>query len=106
MSRKYQPLPTMPCSRGKTPVRNVDCTEHVTAGSTVSIGRCAPSFASAQRFGDDSGERRSVVSPTTLMTTVLCMRGSRLAAGDGRLPAEHGVALPELLRVGGLRERA
>jgi hypothetical protein len=30
-SRKYQPLPTMPCSLGSTPVTNVDCTEQVTA---------------------------------------------------------------------------
>ena len=31
-SRKYQPLPTMPCSDGGRPVRIVDCTVHVTAG--------------------------------------------------------------------------
>src|SRR6478672_7330080 len=34
-SRKYQPLPTMPCSRGSTPVTKVDCTVVVTAGVTV-----------------------------------------------------------------------
>src|SRR5256886_12726770 len=31
-SRKYQPLPTMPCSRGSVPVSIVDCAVHVTAG--------------------------------------------------------------------------
>jgi hypothetical protein len=34
-SRKYQPLPTIPCWFGKTPVRNVVWAEHVTAGVTV-----------------------------------------------------------------------
>ena len=34
-SRKNQPLPTAPCSAGIFPVRKVDCTEQVTAGSTV-----------------------------------------------------------------------
>src|SRR6266851_4065653 len=35
-SRKYQPLATTPCPEGKRPVRNVDCTEQVTAGVMVS----------------------------------------------------------------------
>src|SRR6476619_5413241 len=38
-SRKYQPLATMPCSRGSVPVTNVDCTVVVTAGVTVVSGR-------------------------------------------------------------------
>ena len=38
-SRKYQPLPTMPCSRGSAPVTKVDCTVVVTAGVTVVSGR-------------------------------------------------------------------
>src|SRR3954463_4898896 len=54
-SRKYQPLPTIPCWLGCTPVRYVDCTVHVTAGmdgamlatlrdlaKAVSRGVCAP----------------------------------------------------------------
>ena len=41
-SRKYQPLPTIPCSRGSRPVRIVDCAEQVTAGSTVPSGRRTP----------------------------------------------------------------
>lgn len=46
-SRKYQPLATMPCSRGVSPVSMVDCTVVVTAGSTVASGRIAPWLASA-----------------------------------------------------------
>src|SRR5690606_5970476 len=38
-SRKYQPLATMPCSRGSVPVTKVDWTVVVTAGTTVSSGR-------------------------------------------------------------------
>src|SRR4051812_18942398 len=34
-SRKYQPLATMPCDEGKSPVKNVDCAEQVTAGVMV-----------------------------------------------------------------------
>ena len=40
-SRKYQPLPTTPCSLGSLPVTNVDCTEQVTAGKIVVNGRRA-----------------------------------------------------------------
>ena len=38
-SRKYQPLPTMPWSRGSVPVRNVACAEHVTAG-VIALNSC------------------------------------------------------------------
>src|SRR3989454_7009675 len=41
-SRKYQPLPTMPCSRGSVPVSIVDCAVHVTAGSTPPSGGQKP----------------------------------------------------------------
>src|SRR4051812_11782852 len=47
-SRKYQPLPTIPCSRGNLPVKNVDCTEQVTAGNIDSSGRTA--WASRNAF--------------------------------------------------------
>jgi hypothetical protein len=40
-SRKYQPLPTMPCSRGNAPVSIVDWTEQVTAGRIVVSDRSA-----------------------------------------------------------------
>src|SRR5438309_2150341 len=66
-SRKYQPLPTMPCSLGCLPVRYVDCTVQVTAGmdglmlamrrdlaNMLSRGVCAPMSEG--------------VSPTMLMT--------------------------------------
>src|SRR5215216_3834143 len=47
-SRKYQPLPTMPCADGIVPVTNVDCTEQVTAGRIVVRGRSA--YASRKAF--------------------------------------------------------
>src|SRR5688572_8114829 len=47
-SRKYQPLPTMPCADGVVPVTNVDCTEQVTAGKMVDRGR--KTFASRKAF--------------------------------------------------------
>src|SRR5690349_881083 len=68
-SRKYPPLATMPCSRGKVPVRNDDCTVVVTAGVTVSSGRMPPRAASRCRFGA-CGPSRAGVSPTTLRTRV------------------------------------
>ena len=46
-SRKYQPLPTMPCWAGARPVSIVDCTLHVTAGSTVPSRAWAPDAARA-----------------------------------------------------------
>src|SRR5882672_12063676 len=50
-SRKYQPLPTMPCWRGRVPVTIVDWLEQVTAGSTLASGIMKPAFASAARAG-------------------------------------------------------
>src|SRR3954451_14472830 len=44
-SRKYQPLPTIPCSRGSVPVTKVDCAVVVTAHLTVRKLRSAPCFA-------------------------------------------------------------
>src|SRR5438046_9057904 len=37
-SRKYQPLPTMPCSRGSVPVSIVDGAVHLNAGSASPKG--------------------------------------------------------------------
>src|SRR5688572_30026131 len=65
-SRKYQPFPTIPCSRGSVPVRIVDWTEQVTAGSTVVIGAVKPSFPTRAMFG--ASLRSFGVRPTTLMT--------------------------------------
>src|SRR6185295_259641 len=85
-SRKYQPLATQPCSRGRVPVVNVDCTEQVTAGRMGTSGR-EESFA---RWG--ACARSSPVSPTTSRTSVRCM----LTLDDrGLAAAEDGVALPE-----------
>src|SRR5688572_11890956 len=68
-SRKYQPLPTMPCSDGSLPVKNVDCAEQVTAGVTVVSGRNAPCFAKSFKCGVASPSRCSA-SPTTSITSV------------------------------------
>ena len=46
-----QPFATQPCSRGSVPVVNVDCTVHVTAGTTGTSDRCTPRFASPEQFG-------------------------------------------------------
>src|SRR5215216_4161135 len=72
-SRKYHPLPTIPCSLGNVPVRYVLCTVVVTAGRTAPMLATFPRSASAFNRGVcwPMSER---VSPTTLMTTVLCMR--------------------------------
>src|SRR5579863_4321695 len=50
-SRKYQPLPTIPWSRGNKPVRYVVCTGQVTAGKLGVSGRIAPASASARNAG-------------------------------------------------------
>jgi hypothetical protein len=50
-SRNSQPLATMPCSRGSSPVMKVACTEQVTAGVTVVSGRAAPALARALSLG-------------------------------------------------------
>src|SRR5579859_760332 len=64
-SRKYHPLPTIPCSLGLRPVRYVAWTGHVTAGSTVLIEAPWPRSAKALRYGVE-GPSRPGVSPTTL----------------------------------------
>src|SRR4051812_11796290 len=70
-SRKYHPLPTMPCSRGKVPVTKVDCTVVVTAGVTVRRLRTVPCFASAPRCG--AWTSSAGVMPTTFSTSVRFM---------------------------------
>jgi hypothetical protein len=51
VSRKYQPLPTTPCSEGIVPVSIVACALQVTAGSTAPIGDMNPLPASAASAG-------------------------------------------------------
>src|SRR5262245_37211922 len=107
-SRKYQPLATQPWPAGGSPVVNVACAEHVTAGRTVRRGRTPPSRASAARCGVAS-PTRSGVSPTTSRTTVRRTRGDPGLAGPGptrsrrrdhrRLAAKDRVALEELALV-------
>src|SRR3954471_18543599 len=70
-SRKYHPLPTMPCSRGSVPVTKVDCTVVVTAGVTVRRLRTVPCFASAPRCG--AWTSSAGVMPTTFSTSVRFM---------------------------------
>ena len=71
-SRKYQPLATMPWSRGSVPVNSVDCTVVVTAGVTVSIVRNPPRDASRAKLGA-CGPIRAGVRPATSSTSVACM---------------------------------
>src|SRR5215472_8548411 len=71
-SRKYQPLPTIPCPLGRRPVRKVACAAQVTAGVIVRSGRAVPLDASRFRFGVWGPNIRGV-SPTTLMTIVGCI---------------------------------
>src|SRR5205814_1382330 len=83
--------PTMPCSLGRVPVRNVDCTEQVTAGVIVRMGALAPDRANAARLGV-SAPSMAGVRPTTLMTAVGCT----LPPGERRIAAQDGVGI-ELL---------
>src|SRR4051794_3969307 len=50
-SRKYQPLPTIPCSLGCTPVKYVDCTVQVTAGIDGAMLATLRDFANAESLG-------------------------------------------------------
>src|SRR5262245_3865264 len=67
-SRKYQPLATMPCSRGSKPVSSVDCIEHVTAGTIGESSATNPSRPSAAS-PDASRSSMPLSSPTTRITT-------------------------------------
>src|SRR5919107_1844558 len=71
-SSKYQPLATMPCSSGHVPVTYVDCAVQFTAGSGGVTEAIAPLLAKALRRGV-LAPRWSGVSPTALITTVLCI---------------------------------
>src|SRR5688572_27967145 len=64
-SRLYQPLPTIPCSEGASPVRYVLCAEHVTAGKTGVMVAACPRDRNELRFGV-FGPSRPLVNPTTL----------------------------------------
>ena len=104
-SRKYQPLPTMPCCRGSAPVSMLACALQVTAGNTALSGVMKPSRASAASAGV-SDPTWADVSPTTSTTTsggVSPPRGGATAIrsltigrsaptsprGPGRSPARH-----------------
>src|SRR3954466_16304353 len=50
-SRKYQPLPTMPCALGGAPVTIEAWAVQVTAGTTPVIGAAKPRSARRWRFG-------------------------------------------------------
>ena len=65
-SRNSQPLPTMPCAEGFSPVIKLAWTLQVTAGVTVCSGAMAPSRASAERRGVSAPRWRGV-SPTTII---------------------------------------
>src|SRR3989454_8907350 len=67
-SRKYQPLPTMPCSRGSVPVSIVDCAVHVTAGSTPPNGGEKPPPARAASAGGAAAAPAGVSPPTARKT--------------------------------------
>src|SRR2546425_1109650 len=67
-SRKYQPLPSMPCCRGSAPVSMLACALQVRAGNTAPSGIMKPSRASAASAGV-SDPTWADVSPTTSTTT-------------------------------------
>jgi hypothetical protein len=73
-SRKYQPFATAPWPAGIRPVTRVDCTEQVTAGTTVASGRLAPVAPSFLRFGVNPPTREGV-KPTARITRVGFMYG-------------------------------
>src|SRR3990172_6119480 len=73
--RKYQPLATAPWPEGGRPVRRVDCTVQVTAGTTVSRLRMPPRSANALRLGVCGPSNRRV-SPTISKTSVFRMCGT------------------------------
>src|SRR5207249_8924377 len=88
-SRKYQPLPTIPWSRGSVPVSIVDWALQVTAGSTAPSGVMKPSRASAASAGV-SAPTCAGVSPTTSRT--------RSGVTSRARAAQDRVALEELAR--------
>src|SRR5262249_4921447 len=110
-SRKYQPLPTMPCSRGSLPVSIVACAEHVTAGRTVPSSAANPSTARRDRLGV-SAPSMPRVSPTTSSKRTGFNgtdRPSRRRARDGATDVEQLIDLVprEVARLfGGDAERA
>src|SRR5215475_12917303 len=104
-SRKNQPLATQPCPLGKSPVVKVDWTAQVTAGKIVCRDRSPPARARACKFGVAS-PTWSAARPTTIRTTVRCMRFPLPCRDERRLAPEHGVPLPEarLVDAGALGE--
>ena len=99
--RKYQPLPTMPCSLGSAPVSSVACTEQVTAGSTGLSSACQPpSRARAASRGMCASSRG--VSPATSRTTS-DRRGHRTSAAACCTAAQACQARAGALRPGRAR---
>src|SRR4051812_21771034 len=80
VSRKSQPLATMPCSRGSLPVSSVAWAVQVTAGSTSGMFATQPSFAIAESRGANGRSR--CVRPTQFK--------SRMGAGIiEKITTEH-----------------
>src|SRR4051812_40994797 len=84
-SRKYHPLPTMPCSFGSLPVRYEDWTEQVTAGRISSISVVVRALAHACSSGMRC--KSFVVSPTTLITARRLLI-TLIVHPDGRSPTD------------------
>jgi hypothetical protein len=86
-SRNSQPLATMPCSRGVSPVMKLAWTLHVTAGVTVLSGAMAPARASAESRGVRAPRWRGV-SPTTIIARIdfksILPKGRSRAFATGR----------------------
>src|SRR3989442_880445 len=75
-SRKYQPLPTMPCSRGSVPVSIVDCAVHVTAGRPqrsreVAVDRAVEVHAPGPIAGEPLEGFREIVDVASIAGTRL-----------------------------------
>src|SRR5262249_26694287 len=84
-SRKYHPLPTMPCWSGRAPVRDVAWPEQLTAGVTdCTVATRAPRVHWASR--GVARPTRSRVSPTTLSTMVLFISAHQAAAAGATAP--------------------
>src|SRR5690606_21522900 len=103
-SRKYHPLPTIPCSDGITPVMYVAWAEHVTAGSTPPTGVVFPCPAHFVRNGVCAPNNPGV-NPTTFNTTVffipdyLQSKCTTYLIGDGETGMFHCPSLPSRIRL-------
>src|SRR5471032_154069 len=90
-SRKYEPLPTIPCCDGGAPVRIEACTVEVTAGNTGCRLAILAVLSRVLMCGVASPNSEGV-SPTTLISSSGCSEG----IGVGLLHVQQ-VALAQLL---------